>query len=110
MVAALWVKMWEVMNINGRMLRLTWTAQILFLKRQTKGYDSYEGDNIMLTVSVLARLTTSLNVNYKLNIDGIIQSLASKGVQMISPIQIQGTTLVGLEWDLNKHCEPHEKY
>lgn len=64
----------------------------------------------MLIVSVLARLTTSLNAYYKLNIDGIIQSLASKGVQMISPMQIQETTLVGLEWDLNKHCEPHEKY
>lgn len=80
----------------------------LKIEIQTKGYENYEGDNIMLTVFVFGRLTTSSNVNYKLNIYGIIQSLSTKGVKRINPTKIQGTTLAWLEWDLNKHCEPDE--
>lgn len=81
----------------------------LKIEIQTKGYENYVGDNLNLSITILGKLTKTTSTNYKLKIKGIIQSLASKGVKMINPIQIHGSELGGLEWDLSKHAQAEDK-
>ena len=39
-------------------------------------------------------------MKYKINIEGIVNTIASKSIQMIDPVKINPEELAGLEWKL----------
>ena len=43
--------------------------------------------------------------HYKLNIDGIIGWISSKGVKMIKPMEVSSEQFNGLDWNINKVLE-----
>ncbi|KAJ0457529.1 hypothetical protein HanIR_Chr15g0774721 [Helianthus annuus] len=68
---------------------------------QTKGYENYDGNNIVISVGVLGKASNSSGMKYKVNIDGIVKAVASKSIQMIEQIKIDPEQLTGLEWNIN---------
>lgn len=73
------------MNKNSGLLYcapniLKTTADLKKLKIgiQTKGNDDYVGDNLILSLVILGKFKNSTGTQYKVNINGIIQSLLSK--------------------------------
>jgi ribonuclease HI len=68
---------------------------------QTKGYENYEGNNIVISIGVLGKASNRSGMKYKVNIEGIVNTIASKSIQMIDPIKIDPEELAGLEWQLD---------
>lgn len=63
---------------------------------QTKGYKNYEGNNLVISIGTLGKMSTSSSMKYKVNIDKIIKVIASKGIKMIEPQKINPNELAGL--------------
>ena len=72
---------------------------------QTKGYENYDGNNIVISVGVLGKASNRSGMKYKVNIEGIVNAMASKSIQMIDPIKINPEELAGLEWALDDLTE-----
>nr|KAJ0203254.1 hypothetical protein LSAT_V11C500251700 [Lactuca sativa] len=68
---------------------------------QTKGYENYEGNNIVISIGVLGKASNRSGMKYKVNIEGIVNTIASKSIKMIDPIKIDPEDLAALEWSLN---------
>ncbi|KAF3773293.1 Polyprotein P3 [Nymphaea thermarum] len=61
---------------------------------QTRGYeDMTEGDNLLISIAVVGRLSNNDQVRYNLNIDGIVDVVASQ------------EELAGLEWEMRRFIE-----
>ena len=60
--------------------------ELLEIGIQTWGYEDLDKQsNSLINIGFLRRLTDSSTTKYKLNIDGIISGISSKGVKMIKP-------------------------
>ena len=71
---------------------------------QTRGYqDLDKQSNLLTNIGFIGRLTDSNTTQYKLNIDGIISGISSKGVQMIKPMEVSTEQFNGLDWNINKN-------
>ena len=73
---------------------------------QAKGFENYEGNNIVLSIGTLGKASNRSGMKYKVNIDGIVNTIASKSIKMIDPIKIDPEELAGLEWSLGDLQEP----
>ena len=58
---------------------------------------------MLINIGFIGRLTDSSTTYYKLNIDGIISGISSKGVQMMKPMEISSEQFNGLDWNINKN-------
>ena len=78
--------------------------ELLEVGIQTRGYgDIDKQSNLLISIGFLGRLTDSRTIKYKLNIDGIISGISSKGVKMIKPMIIDSEQFNGLNWNISKN-------
>ena len=69
---------------------------------QTRGFEDLDKQsNLLLNIGFLRRLTDSSTTQYKLNIDGIVSGINSKGVKIIKPMDISFDQFNGLDWNIN---------
>ena len=77
---------------------------LLEISIQTKGFKHlHKPSNLLINIGFLEKLTDSSTTQYKLNIDGIVSGISSKGVKMIKPRDISSEQYNGLDWNLNKN-------
>ena len=82
----------------------TQDIDLLEIGIQTRGYEDLDKkSNLLINIGFIGRLTDSSTTQYKLNIDGIISGISSKGVQMIKPMEISSEQFNGLDWNINKN-------
>ena len=55
----------------------------LEIRLQSKGHEDHVGENILLNIGFIGWTINSSNTQYRLNIDGIIQEIASAGIRFI---------------------------
>ncbi|KAF3773342.1 Polyprotein P3 [Nymphaea thermarum] len=73
---------------------------------QTRGYeDMTEGDNLLVSIAVVGRLSNNDQGRYNLNIDGIVDAVASQGIKFIKPKSYNSEELAGLEWEIGRFIE-----
>lgn len=73
---------------------------------QAKGYeDLVKNSNFLINVGFIGKLTDNSITRYRLDIDGIISAISSKGVKMIKPMISDSSRFNGLEWNLYKNHE-----
>ena len=78
--------------------------ELLEIGIQTKGYeDLVKQSNLLVNIGFIGKLIDSSTIKYKLNIDGIISGITSKGVKMIKPMAIDPNQFNGLEWNISKN-------
>ena len=71
---------------------------------QTRGFEDLDKQsNLLINIWFLGKLTDSSTTQYKLNIDGIVSGISSKGVKMIKPMESSLEQFNGLDWNLNKN-------
>ena len=71
---------------------------------QTRGFEDLDKQsNLLINTGFLGRLIDSSTTQYKLNIDGIISGISSKGFKMVKPVEISSEQFNGLDWNLNKN-------
>ncbi|KAI9118030.1 hypothetical protein K1719_010362 [Acacia pycnantha] len=68
----------------------------------TQGYGDIKHENLAITVAVLGRLSHYTPLSYKININGLMEAAASKGIGMIKSEAEDPTILAGKGWDLSK--------
>ena len=52
---------------------------------QTKGYETFTGNNILLCVGYLGKCMNNTNVNFKVDLTSLVESISSKGIKLIKP-------------------------
>jgi hypothetical protein len=72
---------------------------------QTKGYEEFKGNNLLLSIESIGRLTNKSKTKYKINVNNVIQSMQSKGIKFMSPLTIGSEERVGEEWNINELIE-----
>ena len=72
---------------------------------KTKGYEEFVGDNLIISIAIIGRLTNGSKTKYKINIKPIIEAMASKGIQLIKPLEISSKKLARKEWNLSDFLE-----
>ena len=56
---------------------------------QIRGYEDLDKrSNLLINIGFIGKLTNSSTTRYKLNIDGIVSRISSKGARMIKPVAI----------------------
>lgn len=80
------------------------TAELKYLKLivSTKGYGNFEGHNICTCVGFLGKAVQNTEINFKVNIGGIIEALASKNVRFLKPKAFSIDDIRNDEWDITK--------
>ena len=72
---------------------------LLEIKIQTRGFEDLDKQiNLLINIDFLGRLTDSSTTQYKLNIDGIVSGISSKGVKMIKPMNVSSDIKWGRGW------------
>lgn len=73
----------------------------------SRGYETFKqgANNIIVSVGFLGKCMNSTTSNYKVNIDGIIDGMGSKGIRMIKPKEYSSEELAGLEWPVHRFVE-----
>ena len=72
--------------------------ELLEIGIQTRGYeDLVKRSNLLVNIGFIGKLTDSSTTKYKLNIDGIISGISSKGVKMIKLMAIDSEQFNGLD-------------
>ncbi|KAF3772012.1 Polyprotein P3 [Nymphaea thermarum] len=64
-----------------------------------------EGDNLLVSIAVVGRLSNNDQLRYNLNIDGIVDAVASQGIKFIKPKSYNSEELAGLEWKIGRFIE-----
>lgn len=67
---------------------------------QTKGYGQFQYSNIQLDVIFLGKTMNHINNNFKIQINGIIEALSSRGIKFLKPQEYNSEALTCLEWTL----------
>lgn len=71
---------------------------------QAKGYeDLVKHSNFLINVGFIGKLTDNSTTKYKLDINGIIDAISSKGIKMIKPMISDSSKYNGLEWNILKN-------
>lgn len=55
---------------------------------QTKGYEDFKGTNLLVSIEFIGRLTNRSGTRYKVNVNNVIESMQSKGINFRSPLKI----------------------
>ena len=56
---------------------------------QSRGFEDLDKQsNLLINIGFIGKLTDSSTTQYKLNIEGIVSGMSSKGVKMIKPMEI----------------------
>jgi len=55
---------------------------------QTKGYEDFKGTNLLVSIEFIGRLTNRSGTRYKVNVNNVIESIQSKGINFRSPLKI----------------------
>jgi hypothetical protein len=71
----------------------------------TKGYEEFNGTNLLLSIEFIGRLTNKSRTKYKVNVNSVIQSMQSKGIKFKSPLTIGSEERVGEEWNISELIE-----
>ena len=72
--------------------------ELLEIRIQTSGYeDLVKRSNLLANIGFIRKLTDSSTTKYKLNMDGIISGISSKGVKMIKLMAIDLEQFNGLD-------------
>ena len=80
--------------------------ELLEVGIKTRGYEDLDKQsNLLINIGFLGRLTESSTIKYRLNIDGIISSISSKGVKMIKLMIIDSEQFNGLDWNISKNLK-----
>ena len=78
--------------------------ELLEIGIQTRGYENLvKRSNLLVNIGFIRKFTDSSTTKYKLNIDGIITGISSKGVKMIKPMAIDSKKFNGLDWNISKN-------
>lgn len=76
----------------------------------TKGFENWiEGDNLVITLGMLGKVTNSTTHKYKVDCEEIVNMFASQGIQMIKPVRFDPQRLAGLEWSVSQFLEEGNK-
>lgn len=78
------------------------------IRAEAKGYKDFKGHNILLDIVFIGKTMNNINVEYKIEIGSIIESVKSKGVQFIKPLSKSPLTFAGEEWNVNLIDNPSE--
>ena len=71
---------------------------------QSRGFEDLDKhSNLLINTGFLGRLIDSSTTQYKLNIDGIVSGISSKGVKMIKPLDISSEQFNVLDWNINRN-------
>jgi hypothetical protein len=68
---------------------------------QTKGYEGYNGDNLLLCVGFLGKLLENSNSKFKVKLADVVELMGNKGIRLIKPLKYDPEELAGLEWNLD---------
>jgi hypothetical protein len=72
---------------------------------QTKGYEEFNGTNLLVSIEPIGRLTNKSRTKYKVNVNNVIQSIQSKGIKFMSPLTIGSEEREGEEWNISELIE-----
>lgn len=72
---------------------------------QTKGYEEFKGTNLLVSIEFVGRLTNKSRTRYKVNVNDVIQSMQSKGINFMSPLTISSEERAGEEWNIGELIE-----
>jgi len=67
---------------------------------QTKGYEDFKGTNLLVSIEFIGRLTNRSGTRYKVNVNNVIESMQSKGINFRSPLKISSEERAGEEWNI----------
>lgn len=65
--------------------------------------DLVKNSNFLINIGFIGKLTDDSTTKYKLDINGIISAISSRGVKMIKPMISDSGRFNGLEWNLYKN-------
>lgn len=68
----------------------------------TKGYGCINRENLVMTIGLLAKCTHNTNINYKIKIDDVIESIKSRGIRLIPTTRFSADIFSGITWDTYK--------
>ena len=72
--------------------------ELLEIGIQARGFEDLDKQsNLLINIGFLGKLTDSSTTQYKLNIDGIVSGMSSKGAKMIKPMEISYEQFNGLD-------------
>lgn len=72
---------------------------------QTKGYENFQGKNILLDITFLGKCMSRHAPKIKIKLDKIIETLNSTGINFIKPMEIDSSILAGHEWNITNPNE-----
>ena len=72
---------------------------------QTKGYEDFNGTNLLISIEFIGRLTNKSRTKYKVNVNDVIQSMQSKGIKFMSPLRVSSEERAGEEWSIGDLIE-----
>src|ERR1041385_4321 len=75
---------------------------------QTKGYEDFKGTNLLVSIEFIGRLTNRSNSRYRVNVNDVIHSMQSKGIQFMNPLKIGSEERAGEEWKIGELIEKKE--
>jgi hypothetical protein len=64
---------------------------------QTKGYEEFNGTNLLVSIEFIGRLTNKSRTKYKVNVNNVIQSMQSKGIKFMRALTIGSEERAGEE-------------
>jgi hypothetical protein len=68
---------------------------------QTKGYEDYSGDNLLLCIGFLGKLSENSNSKFKVKLVDVVELMGNRGIKLIKPLKYDPEELAGLEWNLD---------
>lgn len=100
-------------------LSFLWKQRICTTQYKDRNFDqrigSYrshiERENLVITIGFLGKFSQNNNIHYKcsIEIEDVIEGIASKGVYFIKPPKFSPESLAGLSWELDKLWDKKEK-
>jgi hypothetical protein len=72
---------------------------------QTKGYEEFNGTNLLVSIEFIGRLTNKSRTKYEVNVNNVIQSMQSKCIKFMSPLTIGSEERAWKEWNISELIE-----
>jgi len=80
------------------MLDVTEFSKHIKIGIQTKGYEDYKGNNLLLCVGFIGKLLENCNSRFKVKLADVVELMGNKGIRLIKPLKYSPDDLAGLEW------------
>jgi hypothetical protein len=69
---------------------------------QSKGYEEFNGTNLLVSIEFIGRLINKSRTKYKVNVNNVIQSMQSKVIKFMSPLTIGFEERIGEDWNISE--------